>query len=85
MAPKRLKEWHPVVAAAVLRARDRARLVLARRRHQRLKAQMLQIVRRLEARGDTLTYKRVSARLGIYFIVNPELFAFFRKLRGFPV
>jgi hypothetical protein len=84
IAPARLKQRYPALAAAVFRARHRVRLVLARRRRRRLKAQILHIVRALEAHGDTPTYDRVVARLGVHFVGDRDLIACFRKVRGLP-
>jgi AraC-like DNA-binding protein len=84
ISPARLKKRYPVLAGTVLHAYRRARLTLARQRRHRLKAHILHIVRESEARGETPTYDRVVARLGIHFVGEPDLYSFFRKLRGFP-
>jgi AraC-like DNA-binding protein len=85
ISPARLKKRYPALAGTVLHAYRRARLTLARQRRHRLKAHILHIVRESEARGETPTYDRVVARLGIHFVGDPDLYSFFRKLRGgFP-
>jgi len=80
----RLKQRYPALAVGLLRARNRACRTLARRRRQRLKAQILQIVRALESHGDVPTYARVSARLGIRFGGDRDLASFFRQTREVP-